>query len=173
MKRWKGLLALLLMGGCGGPKGAAPEAATPPLLRAAHSYRGYGRVDDDLRVALSDCRAPAPPRPRLSASGDLSTHGKKLYTLFAKDRLAYLHARESVQPEGQVLVKESWIPGEPRTRGPLFLMMKAGGTWTYATASPDGRTLTASGQLPACRKCHESESTHDRLFGLTSGAAAE
>ena len=169
----KSLLTLFLLGGCDGPKETAPEAAMPPLLSAAQSYARYGRVDDDLRVALTDCRVPALPRARLSASRDESTHGRKLYYLFAKDRLAYLHAKEVVQPEGQVLVKESWIPGEPRTRGPLFLMMKTGGEWTYATASPDGRTLTASGPLPSCRECHESTSTHDRLFGLTSCAAAK
>jgi hypothetical protein len=124
-------------------------------------------------VAPTDRRAPALPRARLSASRDESAHGKKLYYLFAKDRLAYLHAKESAQPEGQVLVKESWIPGEPRTRGPLFMMMKAEGECLYATAAPDGSTLTAWGHVPACMACHESASTHDGMFGLTSGAAAK
>lgn len=57
--------------------------------------------------------------------------------LFAKDREAYLHARDLDQPDGQIVIKESWFPkvkeGESwakQTKGPLFMMMKSGGEWT-------------------------------------------
>ena len=66
-------------------------------------------------------------------------------------------------------MKESWIPGNPRKKGPLFLMLKSEGEWVYATATADGRSLTASGKLAACMECSESKSTHDRMFGLQSG----
>ncbi len=118
-------------------------------------------------------RRPAPrPAPRRSASRDESTHGRKEYYLFAKDRAAYLHAKDVDQPDGQVVVKESWIPGSPRTKGPLFLMLKSEGEWIYATATPDGKEITGSGKIASCRECHESERTRDRMFGRTSCAAA-
>ena len=70
------------------------------------------------------CAVPSFPRPHFSKADDASTHGKKLYSLFAADRNAYLAAFEAnaakptaakVPPEvsnlcgvKQVLVKESW-----------------------------------------------------------------
>jgi hypothetical protein len=139
----------------------------------ALSYSRFRRIDDSDRFAPYDCEAPPPPAPRASASRDESTHGRKLYFLFAKDRVAYLHAKDVDQPDGQVVVKESWIPGSPRTKGPLFLMLKSEGEWIYATTTPDGMEITASGKIASCRDCHESERTRDRMFGLTSCAAAK
>jgi hypothetical protein len=121
----------------------------------------------------------------VSRSRDGETHGRKLYYLFAKDREAYRRCRELPQPVGQVLVKESWLPAPTSTfqrpvaagRGPLFLMIKTGKAdsdegWIYATASPDGKTLTSWGKLAACMECHQ-EAKNDRLFGVTSCAAAK
>lgn len=58
-----------------------------------------------------------------------------------------------------------------REPGPVFVMLKAGGDqdwtddgWVYATLSPDGSTVSASGRLESCMKCHV-EAPHDRLFG--------
>jgi hypothetical protein len=158
------ILAILTLAGCA----TGPD---PRLADVARSYAAYGRVDDGDRFAPVDCDAPPPPTPRISTSRDGSTHGRKLYFLFAKDRGAYLHAKDVEQPEGQVVVKESWVPGTPRTKGPLFLMLKSKGEWIYATATPDGKEITASGKLASCIDCHESERTRDRLFGLTSCAA--
>ncbi len=148
---------------------SSESAIEVQLEGAAYSYARYGRVDDDLRNAPTDCRAPLPPKPRTSVSRDEATHGRKQYFLYAKDRLAYLRARDLDQPDGLVIVKESWIPGETRTKGPLFLMMKSQGDWIYATATADGRSITASGKLASCMECHESKSTHDRMFGLQPG----
>src|ERR1051325_7444719 len=140
-------LALLLVG-CAG----APDS---PLVGISKSYRSYGRVDDVRRQAPADCRAPEPAKPRMSVSRHLETHGRKLYYLYAKDHDAYRMFRELPQPVGQVLVKESWVRGTPLTRGPLFIMMKTGEAdsdagWIYATISPDGATVTASGKIASC-----------------------
>jgi hypothetical protein len=72
---------------------APPEANDPrwhPLLQeiAAH-YSDWGRVDDQMRWAPTLCAMPQPARARISASSHESTHGRKLYTLYAKDPVAY------------------------------------------------------------------------------------
>ena len=108
---------------------------------------------------------------RLSASRDPETHGRKLYYLYAKHHEAYRMVRELSQPVGQVVVKESWVPGNPPTRGPLFVMMKtdeadSDAGWVYATMSPDGKTVTSSGKIASCMDCHQSARTNDRLFGV-------
>jgi len=161
------LLAALVLAACS----TGPD---PRLLDVVRSYTAYGRVDDGLRGSSTRCDAPPPlPAPRRSASRDESPHGRKEYYLFAKDRAAYLHAKDVDQPDGQVVVKESWVPGPPRAKGPLFVMLKSEGEWIYATATPDGKEITASGKIASCRECHESERTRDRMFGLASPAAAK
>ncbi len=158
-------IATLLIGGCASAPGQQ-------LVFSAAQYRRFERVDEVPRVAPTMCRPPV-DLPRVSVSRDESTHGKKLYYLYAKDRGAYLHARDLDQPEGQVVVKESWFPGDERKKGPLFLMLKSEGNWVYATATPDGREITAFGTLASCRECHESDRTRDRMFGVTSCATAK
>ena len=159
------LMLTLALGGCA----TVSESA---LLDIAQRYREYGYVDEIPRVAPTMCKAPTRPAARLSASRDETTHGQKTYYLFAKDRLAYLHAKDLDQPEGQVVVKESWIRLHQEA-GPLFIMLKSGGHWTYATLTPNGREVTARGRLVSCIECHESESTRDRMFGVASCAAAK
>jgi len=161
----------LLLAGCAG-------AGDGRLAEVSKQYFTYGRVDDVQRQAPTDCKAPAPAPPRASASRDPETHGRKLYYLYARNHEAYRMVRELPQPVGQVLVKESWIPGKPLTRGPLFVMMKTGEAdsdegWIYATFTPDGKTITASGKIASCMECHQSERTKDRLFGVTSCAASK
>lgn len=154
----------LLLAGC--------AAESDPRLREISSgYASYGRVDDVRRWAPTDCKMPQPAPPRVSASRDPETHGRKQYYLYAKNHEAYRMVRELDQPLGQVLVKESWVPGKPMTRGPLFIMMKTGESdgdagWIYATISPDGSTVMASGKIASCMECHQSERTKDRLFGV-------
>jgi hypothetical protein len=167
------LAALMLLAGCA-------TAKDPRIQAASGEYEEYGKVDDLARWAPTLCRQPDPPRLRLSASRDLETHGRKLYFLFAKDREAYRLASKKDQPTGQVLVKESWIPAPESTpekplageKGPLFLMMKTGEAdsdagWIYATATPDGKTITASGKIASCMECHTAARS-DRLFGVIS-----
>ena len=45
---------------------------------------------------------------RFSASKDTETHGQKLYSLFAKQREAYLKLTAPVAI-GQIIIKESWV----------------------------------------------------------------
>lgn len=105
----------------------APEvndARWHPLLQeiAAH-YTTWGRVDDQMRWAPTMCAMPQPARARISASGDESTHGRKLYTLYAKDPEAYgapksfMAAPEIPSLAGltQVVVKEAFRPVEVAT----------------------------------------------------------
>jgi hypothetical protein len=162
---------LLVLAGCA-------TADDPRLEKAAGEYAEYGKVDDLARWAPRLCMRPPPPQPRLSASRDLETHGRKLYFLYAKDREAYRLVREREQPAGQVIVKESWIPAPGSTsqkphageKGPLFLMIKTGepdsdAGWIYATATPDGSAITAWGKIASCMECHQS-AKYDRLFGV-------
>ncbi len=54
----------------------------------------------------------------------------------------------------------------------LFVMMKldpkiqkSDDGWVYGTLTPDGKTVTSSGRVASCMKCHKA-ATHDRLFGV-------
>ncbi len=181
-------------GGADPPKPAEPEQQlespfAKELLKAAEEYELWGRVDDTARVAPMACSAPgpmpSPPQLTFSASKDETTHGKKLYWLFSKNRNDYLAiAKNKTAAVGQVVVKQSWIPEEvtdPKSgvkvfkaskQGDLFVMMKLDpktpGTdegWVYATLTPDGKKLTSAGMVESCMKCHVETKT-DRLFGL-------
>lgn len=89
------------------------------LKKIAAEYRDYGRVDDEMRWAPYLCRMPMPGVARVSASKDDRTHGQKLYSLFVKDRNAYLQLDpKKPVPVGQVLVKQSWLPEEVAGRKP-------------------------------------------------------
>src|SRR5438552_1261479 len=61
------------------------EQFQPRLREVAGAYEAYARVDDELHWAPGLCRQPQPSHPRLSASGDVDTHGRKLYYVFAAD----------------------------------------------------------------------------------------
>ncbi|HJZ57491.1 MAG TPA: hypothetical protein VKE74_21155 [Gemmataceae bacterium] len=98
------------------PADPAPSAKPPfhkELKDVAATYLKWGRVDNEARWAPELCRAPRPAQARFSASADEKTHGKKLYSLFAKDRNGYvLVAKEKTVKVGQVVVKQSWVPEE-------------------------------------------------------------
>ena len=118
------------------PKEAKPEVNDARfharLLEIAAKYESYGRVDDEGRWAPWLCDAPGPSMARFSRSGGNEAHGRKLYFLFAtpredfisltdplpsefdgeKTRLAALERLERKVAEGQVVVKESWVPKE-------------------------------------------------------------
>ncbi len=134
---------------------AAPVAAVEndprwhPTLRAiAAGYRQWGRVDDEMRWAPHLCRMPTPARARISASEDTGTHGRKLYTLYAKDPVAY-GARASVamigdrEPAGlsdisQVLVKEAFAPVETSQMHSLHLLPAEHEGKLYVPGEPMG-----------------------------------
>jgi hypothetical protein len=81
------------------------------LLKIAEIYPVYGRVDDDARWSPVFCRRPVPAKAYYSRSDDKTTHGQKLYSLFARDRAAYVSMKAPGEV-GQVVVKESWMPVE-------------------------------------------------------------
>lgn len=37
--------------------------------------------------------------------------------------------------------------------------------WVYATLTPDGKAVTASGRIASCTECH-TKAPHERLFGM-------
>jgi hypothetical protein len=129
MNKLLGFTLALLASGCiddkqrqDGPAPAAVASASGPafesrLLEIAGSYESYGRLDTDLRWASVYCRMPPPPRPRFSDSRDPATHGQKLYSLFAKEVLAYTSFSAIPSPVGQVVVKEAWVPEELKDDG--------------------------------------------------------
>ncbi|MFT7630944.1 MAG: hypothetical protein ACI87E_001953 [Mariniblastus sp.] len=97
------------------PVAPEPDVNNPDfhagLQAAAAAYLKYPMVNQVPAVGNVFCRAPLPiePTPKLSQSkGASSSHGKKLYFLFAQDIMRYLSDEETEAPEGQVLVKESW-----------------------------------------------------------------
>lgn len=111
--------------GCAADSLSTAPASTPRdggpfddrLLAAAAEYKGYQRVSDRVRFAPTMCRVPVPPPdPRLfSASTDPTTHGGKLYFLYASDSAAYDRISWNGQPHspvGQTLVKETWTVEE-------------------------------------------------------------
>ncbi|MBS1993243.1 MAG: cytochrome P460 family protein [Cyanobacteria bacterium SZAS LIN-3] len=118
----------------------------------------------------------------MSASKDVSTHGQKVYFLYARDPGQYF--RDEAPKPGQVVVKESWAPASDSTGKAgtepaasdkplgLFVMMKldpktpsTDNGWVYGTISADGKSVTSAGRVQSCMGCHASAS-NDRLFGL-------
>jgi hypothetical protein len=99
-------------GGAAGASGtgvdASGEHADVPFqaetLAIAATYLSWGRVDDELRWAPTLCRQPLPGIARASNSDDPTTHGQKLYSVFAKNWASYPNGPH----DGQAVVKQSW-----------------------------------------------------------------
>src|SRR5262249_21753888 len=66
------------------------QSFAPALEEIAKIYESFGRADPRGHWAPTDCRFPRPAVARLSDSEDSSTHGQKLYSVFARHRDAYL-----------------------------------------------------------------------------------
>jgi len=110
--------------------GPDSELVAADLRSIAADYEQFGRLDDEARWAPYLCRRPNPPSARVSASEHDGSHGRKLYTLYAKDPMAYAGLPRSSSPNllgepaplaelGQVLVKEAFrpVPYEGRLEG--------------------------------------------------------
>ena len=84
----------------------------------AGAYESWGRVDDQFRWAPGLCRMPTPAQARISETEEDSPHGRKLYTLYAKDPVAYgapagliaVKRTPALNDCEQVVVKEAWKP---------------------------------------------------------------
>ena len=156
----------------------APVLCGPPppltMVSSSSDHATHGRKLYHLYV-----RAPVP-------YGAASPKNPTFSVTVASPHLHY------TQPVGQTLVKRTWNPrdlaedphafdqargydgkmyttGEP---GPLFIMHKLDPStpntdqgWVYATLTPDGSQVTASGRIASCMKCHEV-SAYDRMFGI-------
>ena len=79
------------------------------------------------------------------------------------------HQRRTTPPEYLVDGGKAYRIDEPQG---LFVMLKKDpatpGTddgWVYGTLSADGRTVTSSGRVESCMRCHR-EASRDRLFGM-------
>ncbi|HVZ92977.1 MAG TPA: cytochrome P460 family protein [Phycisphaerales bacterium] len=126
-----GAMAALAVAGCvSGSKDAKGEKTKEVvtseterrLLEAGAEYRQWDRVSDRAHWAPEMCLALPKTDSQLSESADSSTHGGKLYYLFAKYGGTYdreIGGRPQVpQQAGQVIVKQSWTPKEvPPERG--------------------------------------------------------
>lgn len=98
---------------------SSKDAVTSLLLEVAREYKSYARVSDTASWAPELCRSPIREGVLESVSKDDSTHGRKLYFLFARDKSDYdAVGRSSYDKEkkpfvaavGQVIVKESFKP---------------------------------------------------------------
>ncbi len=112
---------------------SSPQSARQPslfdeqVLEIARGYWQFIRVSDRLNWSPLACAMPRASGVQQSSSDDPSTHGRKLYFLFAKDAndyasLRYSHYYRQIggQPNtevtpwkaaiGQALVKEAFVP---------------------------------------------------------------
>lgn len=103
------------------------DARFVPAIRAAAShYQAWGRVDARPNIAPDLCRAPLPADYgstgdiRLTATGDDSPHGKKLYYLYASGKEDYLDLRraEAKLPIGFSIIKQSFA-ARPATKAEI------------------------------------------------------
>jgi hypothetical protein len=83
---------------------AAPILFEDQVRAIADEYISWGRVDDEMRWAPGLCRLPYPGVAHQSTSNDSTSHGQKLYSLFAKNWAAYPDGPQ----DGQAVVKQSW-----------------------------------------------------------------
>lgn len=139
--------------GSGGAPGPVDAADAPPLVEAfaamareiAVDYPAWGRVDDELRWAPWLCRIPLPGIARPSESNDAATHGRKLYSVFAKNHDAYPAGDQT----GQIVVKQSWTAELVTTPGEVFAPASAmfapdAGDHFYGYAQGDGGVYRAA-----------------------------
>jgi hypothetical protein len=95
------------------------------LREIAGEYQKWSCVTPMAKRAPALCRAVTARdyTPERSRSGDLATHGSKLYYLYVRMRDSYysVHvnaddafqgSQSNTSPVGQALVKESWVPVE-------------------------------------------------------------
>ena len=134
------------------PPAEVDPAFVPDLERAFHEYKAWGRVDDELRWAPWLCRLPEPGRPRMSAA-EGGEHGKKLYSLFARDRAGYVSLGSETRPAKgeQIVVKESYLPevvgadgGSSSPSTPSSSPLGEGDHFDPHTRSVDGTVFRAS-----------------------------
>lgn len=117
------------------------------LLEIAAGYKKYALIDGKMNWAPGFCAAPGGPlEPIVSRSEDLDSHGRKLYYLLAAKRIPYLFAQQRENPNGQVIVKESWLPEEVDPKMARNFVRHASGQQVSPYATRDGKLYKASRQ---------------------------
>ncbi len=112
-RKWLTLTSCCVLALLAADKPAAEPAFHKELKQIAADYLPWGRVDDEMRWAPYLCRAPRSAVALESASKDEATHGRKLYSLFAKELTDYHEVSKTKSAKvGQVIVKQSWVPEE-------------------------------------------------------------
>jgi hypothetical protein len=109
--------------------GPGPElsAFRERILEIAQTYESYGRIGSVLpgehRLPAGTMRGgPWLPDPLFSDSGYGPTHGRRLYSLFVKERQPGPYDESYTvegkpSPVGQVVVEEAWFAGEMERDG--------------------------------------------------------
>ena len=94
-----------------------------PIAAAGPAYAAWGRVDEMVAFAPTDCADPSTVELAVASKVRVSNaagapHGEKLYFLWASDRTAYLERRPIAK--GFTIVKESFraVPGRPPANAP-------------------------------------------------------
>ena len=111
---------------------------------------------------------PALSEPRLSRGHFAEPHLAEVRAS-PESRAAYdALVVDQPMPEGATL---AMLHRDARTSiaGPIFVMQKQSGTWTYFVLSAEGE-VTAQGALDLCERCHALAPT-DHLFGPGAGSA--
>ena len=113
------------------------------------TYESWGRVDDEMRFAPWLCRMPMAASARFSESEHASTHGQKLYTLYAMDPVSYGAERSAMgEPTklsglSQVVVKEAFAPVQLADDGSPAWNPHGVGEHRLRPAEKDGRRFAA------------------------------
>jgi hypothetical protein len=104
--------------------------------------------------------------PRGHAVGDApkSTHrtGELFHTFVSPDAAEAYRSRVTL-PIGAAISKKTFDPVSGATRFYFLMWKESAGTWTYATAQPDGSVIRA-GALQDCAGCHDKQRAEDFLF---------
>jgi hypothetical protein len=128
----------------GGADATISPAFAAQALTYAGEYLAWGRVDDEVRWAPGLCRLPRAGVARPSESDDATTHGQKLYSVFAKNNAAYPNGPHT----DQVVVKQSWtaelVTGPDAGFDPDHSRGGDGGDHFYPYAQSDGGLYRAA-----------------------------
>ncbi len=107
------VLASALSLAAAGAAGQQSFDAGARVRAAARSYRGYGRVDDEVRWSPASGRIPEPSRARVSRAA--AGHAGAVYFVYASDRRAYLRLTGTGRGRpraGFTVVAEAFTPRE-------------------------------------------------------------
>ncbi len=124
---------------------------TDEVRAVVATYESWGRVDDEARWAPGLCRLPRAAAAHVSESDDASTHGQKLYTLYAMDPEAYgampsaMRMSSPLAGLSQVIVKEAFspVPVDAEADARLGTSMHGTGAHGLRPAERDGQRFVA------------------------------